>query len=798
MHTLDKVIEVTRAKKSGDQFLGHCPAHDDHNPSLSIRRKNGTNLVFCHTGCPQEEVIESLRIQGAWGTEGSKSFESFEGSKSSKDEIIEKSLIPISPDSIINKYLNNRGLNPIDVKNSYLKEIPTFEHYEEVSGLKSFHPCLVSIIIDVVTSRTIGYQVTYLDNNGNKAEVSSPRKIFGKRKGGFVPVLGSSDKKQPLILTEGVENAITISQKLDLHVFAVLSANNLCLPFSKKVLNTNEVHIYVDKDKSFTGEKESLKAKYYYEKLGFKVTLIYPQEEIDKKQKGIDFNDLLKNSPIEFNDYFNGQKETSTYFTNLKNSLSKPSKLLPVMPFDYSMLPKVLEDYVKDCSYRMSVPPDAIATPLISALSGIIARRFCIYPKSSDASWKVVPVIWSVNVNESGSKKTACIKAGSKFLDKIQQTHFEEHQKGKYERAIKLQLLEKEEEKLSKQIVDKPNDLILIEKLRETKVEIERTKHGPRRYILNDATVEKIVSLLKENPNGLIIFRDELQGFLAQMSKKGFEGSREFYLEAYNGDGSFAKDTLSRGTDYVSGVAIGIISGTQPDTMRKIVLYAITNHDDGFIQRFQMMTYPDYPKESPFINLAENIDASNLVFELFRKIDHIEPNKMRALKFDEEAQERFGKWCTSLHSYSYDAEIISSHIRKYDSLVAKLALIFQVCEDSHSNFVSLSSLNKAIQWSDYLKSHAIRIYSLPQEQEATVASMILEKILRNDIYDGMTVREIFQKKWSSIRNGHEFESALRILESHHILRVREVQNPKGGPVSKKLSINPLLSEYMNV
>lgn len=44
-----------------------CPAHDDHNPSLSLTERNGTLLWHCHTGCPKEAVTAALRERGLIG-----------------------------------------------------------------------------------------------------------------------------------------------------------------------------------------------------------------------------------------------------------------------------------------------------------------------------------------------------------------------------------------------------------------------------------------------------------------------------------------------------------------------------------------------------------------------------------------------------------------------------------------------------------------------------------------------------------------------------------------------------------
>lgn len=40
-----------------------CPAHDDHNPSLSVSDRDGRALVCCHKGCSAKEVTTALNLQ---------------------------------------------------------------------------------------------------------------------------------------------------------------------------------------------------------------------------------------------------------------------------------------------------------------------------------------------------------------------------------------------------------------------------------------------------------------------------------------------------------------------------------------------------------------------------------------------------------------------------------------------------------------------------------------------------------------------------------------------------------------
>jgi hypothetical protein len=47
------------------KFTACCPAHDDRNASLSVGiGADGRALVWCHTGCPADEIVTALDL--AW------------------------------------------------------------------------------------------------------------------------------------------------------------------------------------------------------------------------------------------------------------------------------------------------------------------------------------------------------------------------------------------------------------------------------------------------------------------------------------------------------------------------------------------------------------------------------------------------------------------------------------------------------------------------------------------------------------------------------------------------------------
>lgn len=64
--TAESIAAALNARRSGSCWMAKCPAHDDRNPSLSIRETDGKVLLHCHAGCAQRDVIAALKSVGLW------------------------------------------------------------------------------------------------------------------------------------------------------------------------------------------------------------------------------------------------------------------------------------------------------------------------------------------------------------------------------------------------------------------------------------------------------------------------------------------------------------------------------------------------------------------------------------------------------------------------------------------------------------------------------------------------------------------------------------------------------------
>ena len=66
--TAEDIAKVPGGRRAGASWMARCPAHNDREPSLSIRQaEDGTVLVRCHAGCEQARVIAALRSLAANG-----------------------------------------------------------------------------------------------------------------------------------------------------------------------------------------------------------------------------------------------------------------------------------------------------------------------------------------------------------------------------------------------------------------------------------------------------------------------------------------------------------------------------------------------------------------------------------------------------------------------------------------------------------------------------------------------------------------------------------------------------------
>lgn len=470
------------------------------------------------------------------------------------------------------------------------------------------------------------------------------------------------------------------------------------------------------------------------------------------------------------------------------------------------MLPRFLAEFVLDEADRMCAAPDYVAATLIVALGSVIGSRCAIKPKRRD-DWIVTTNLFGGVVGEPSSKKTPATGKVLRFLDMLEakeQDLLEQRQKtyvaelAAYEAneaAIRANMKKAAIGKVGEDEMEKA----IADHMRLKKPEEPR----PRRFKTNDTTVEKLGDILAHNPSGLLVFRDELMGLLSSWERDGHDGDRAFYLEAWNGTSSFSIDRIGRGSLHVPTLCLSVFGGIQPELMERY-LSSITEglDNDGRIQRFQVLVFPEQPKWE-WRDRHPVVGAREAVGNLFSRLAYIDPVqegaapanefiKLPHFCFDDDAQEVFIAWSTELNCARIPSEsnpLMRQHLAKYEKLFCALALILNLAEGQKGQ-VSESNALRAAQWCSYLEGHARRIYTLIETARVGTAAMLARRIGEGKLANGFSARDVFRKGWRGIKSSLEAEGALSILEENGWIVGVEQFDPKGGRPTTRYYINP--------
>lgn len=489
--------------------------------------------------------------------------------------------------------------------------------------------------------------------------------------------------------------------------------------------------------------------------------------------------------------------------------------LLEVNPLTANMIPEPYREWVADVAERMQCPMDFIVIAAIVVTASLIGSSCGIKPKQQD-DWLVIPNLWLIG--RPGMLKTPAVAEVMRLLRPLETTakqaydtdlarYMADFEVYKADReAIKGALIKSKKQELkSKSTTDSLETNALREELVGSS---EPAKPIWKRYKTNDPTIEKLSELLADNPRGLLLYRDELIGLLSSWEKEGRDSDRAFFLEAWNGDGSMTIDRISRGTIHVKNLCVSIFGNTQPAKITQYLHQAMRGHDnDGLLQRFQLLIYPDEPKEWKLIDRAPCLQARQRVMDIIYKIanmnysEHgasVEANDRHYFQFDGVAQELFNDWLTKLEKYraeSNDHPILIEHLAKYRSLLPSLALIFHVIEmadGKRAQHISLDSVLLAINWCGYLERHARRIYGIVNSNVHHAVIKLANKIKEGEVQSPFTLRDIYRKEWSMLTDKKIVQKACDELVSSGWIRIELQAYQLGRPKSPVYVINPKL------
>ena len=487
-----------------------------------------------------------------------------------------------------------------------------------------------------------------------------------------------------------------------------------------------------------------------------------------------------------------------------------PDDLPPVMPFDYTLLPDSLRPWIRDICERVQCPPDYVAVSAIAAAGSLIGRKIAVRPQRK-TDWFEIPNLWAVLIGRPSTMKSPAMSAALAPLHRlaaIANAEYEHAMQSHKAELFRAEVVAESAKKSAKGLIDKAikegKDIPDVSHLLNDCEAVEAPKL--RRYIVNDSSHQALGELLRQTPNGVAVVRDEIIGLLRSFEREDGAEARAFYLEGADGKNAFTFDRIGRGLNLtVPAVCLTLIGATQPAKISRFLRGAVNGdeNDDGLIQRFRLLVWPN-DDGTPWrdVDRWPDTDAKNRAFDVYKYLDDLTADAVQAerddhdesalpfLRFDDAAHELFLEWRTEIENELRGKNLpdaIESHLAKYRKLVPCLALILHLA-DGGVGSIGITAMSRALDWSDYLRSHAERAYASVTMPAIGAAKRIANAIKKGDLCGAVSITEIRRKRYAGTDESAKVRDALELLADHEWLTIQHVDT--GGRPKEFCMINP--------
>jgi hypothetical protein len=504
-----------------------------------------------------------------------------------------------------------------------------------------------------------------------------------------------------------------------------------------------------------------------------------------------DFNDIHKENGLDAVKY---QIDRAQNVNDWDDPDMRPIKgfKADINPFPVDYFAPAVEEWVVKTAESKSAPVDYVIAGLLTCVSGLICNSIKI---EAWDGWIEPAILWGCCVGLPSSGKTPAISGALDLLydleTKINPDFDQKMQDYEHLKSIAKEYRKDHEKQIATAV--KGGKKTLPAQLPPLAIEPEMPIKN--RLIINDATVEIIAPLLSKNPKGIVLFRDELAGWLNSMNqyKGGGGADRAFYLESYNGK-PYKVDRVKlgiQGTIEVDRLSIPIIGGIQPDRLVEAIL---SDADDGMSARL-LYYYPHpIPPKRPLHKVNDQI-----IHDLFQKLydikndeqPHIIPLEERAKKLLEDFNNKVYEMEQTAHGH------FLSYIGKNKGRALRLALIIEIIKYAASN---ASALPESISHDSlFYAISIINTYFNPMAEyafrEAALAptirnACIIAKYIKRENLKHINVRNIKHARLSKYLGNEDIDEAIEELVQYHWIKIDLNGLNTNGRPRKDYFVNP--------
>ena len=291
----------------------------------------------------------------------------------------------------------------------------------------------------------------------------------------------------------------------------------------------------------------------------------------------------------------------------------------------------------------------------------------------------------------------------------------------------------------------------------------QREKHSlpeemkmPQRkcHVVVDSTVEALIGALRDNPRGVLIYKDEIDSLLSNFNR--YNGSDEgYFLSLFSGTPFKYSRKSNNEHIFLANPYCSIIGTTQPGRLGE--QFGGKRMMNGFSSRF-LKVYPEIDKMPSWNDTAMPDGVLEEWERIIRKVITVTPSTDQEgkatsieLLFSQEAKLRVIQWKDEVNNKVYaetDSDAVRALCGKLETYLVRFCLVIQImhgiCGESGMDEIEPRTAELAIKLTEYFRNMESRI--APEIEPGILDNRFTELLgnLRDSFTTAEAVREALQ------------------------------------------------------
>ena len=291
----------------------------------------------------------------------------------------------------------------------------------------------------------------------------------------------------------------------------------------------------------------------------------------------------------------------------------------------------------------------------------------------------------------------------------------------------------------------------------------QREKHSlpeemkmPQRkcHVVVDSTVEALIGALRDNPRGVLIYKDEIDSLLSNFNR--YNGSDEgYFLSLFSGTPFKYSRKSNNEHIFLANPYCSIIGTTQPGRLGE--QFGGKRMMNGFSSRF-LKVYPEIDKMPSWNDTAMPDGVLEEWGRIIRKVVTVTPSTDQEgkatsieLLFSQEAKLRVIQWKDEVNNKAYaetDSDAVRALCGKLETYLVRFCLVIQImhciCGESGMDKIEPGTAELAIRLTEYFRNMESRI--APEIETGILDNRFTELLgnLRDSFTTAEAVREALQ------------------------------------------------------